>query len=114
MDISLFSGFEKMVREQNLGVYAAHVYKKGQGSAEIFFRDNERVHLFSGSKAFASVAVGIAEGEGRLSLSDCVLSYFPQYKKIASDGAEKITNQRFAADARRARQATFFNRPRHT
>ncbi len=91
MDISLFSGFEKMVREQNLGVYGAHVYKKGQGSAEIFFRDNERVHLFSGSKAFASVAVGIAEGEGRLSLSDCVLSYFPQYKKIASDGAEKIT-----------------------
>ena len=91
MNISRFAGFEKLVLEKNLGVYAAHIYKKGQKNVELFFRSDERVHLFSGSKAFTSIAVGIAEGEGLLSLEDSALSYFPQYKSVAEEGAEKIT-----------------------
>ena len=91
MNISQFSGFKRLVLEQNLGVYAVHIYKKGQESIEILFRDDNREHLFSGSKTFTSMAVGIAEGEGLLSLEDKTISYFPEYENTAVKGSEEIT-----------------------
>jgi CubicO group peptidase (beta-lactamase class C family) len=80
-----------MAVANRLGVYGIHLYQEGRGSTERRLRSNERVHLFSGSKAFTSMAVGIAAEEKRLSLTDTALSFFPQFRDIAAEGAEAIT-----------------------
>ena len=91
MNISVFDGFIKAVAQKDLGVYGIHLFKEGQGSAQHRFRSDERVHLFSGSKAFMSMAVGIAESEGLFSLDDGALSFFPQFADSAAPGSEKIS-----------------------
>ncbi len=91
MSTTIFDGFIKANRENDLGVYGIHLYREGKQSVEHRFRSNERVHLFSGSKAFASVAVGIAADEKLFALRDKVLDFFPEYRSIAQPGSEAIT-----------------------
>ena len=91
MNTEILDDFVSDAGEKGLGVYGIHLYREGRGSAAHRMRSDERVHLFSGSKAFASMAVGIAAGEGLLSLADSALCYFPQYRGIAADGAGAIT-----------------------
>lgn len=87
----ILKGFIAAVCEKGLGVRGVHLYREGKGSVEHRFCSNEREHLFSGSKAFASMAVGIAVAENRLSLSDRAISFFPQYASSAAEGADAIT-----------------------
>lgn len=89
--MGLLSDFRNSVVEKNLGVYGIHVYQNGKTLAEHRFRSNDRENLYSASKTFASVGIGIAESEGLLGLSDYVLDFFPEYKEIAYSGSEKIT-----------------------
>ena len=89
--MGLLSDFRLSVMEKNLGVYGIHVYQNGKILAEHRFRSNDRENLYSASKTFASVGIGIAESEGRFGLSDYVLDFFPEYKNIAYSGSEKIT-----------------------
>jgi CubicO group peptidase (beta-lactamase class C family) len=91
--MGLLSDFRLSVIEKNLGVYGIHVYQNGKTLAEHRFRSNDRENLYSASKTFASVGIGIAESEGRFRLSDYVLDFFPEYKNIAYSGSEKITIQ---------------------
>ncbi len=90
MNASIFDTFITANDSQRLDVYGIHLYAEGAGSIEHRFRSNERVHLFSGSKAFTSMAVGIAADEGRLALTDKIIAFFPQYRDIAAEGADKI------------------------
>lgn len=89
--MGLLTDFRLSVLEKSLGVYGVHVYQKGKMPAEHRFRSNDRENLYSGSKTFVSVGIGIAESEGRFSLSDYTLDFFPEYKDIAYSGSEKIT-----------------------
>lgn len=89
--MGLLSDFRNSVVEKNLGVYGIHVYQNGKTLVEHRFRSNDRENLYSASKTFASVGIGIAESEGLLGLSDYVLDFFPEYKEIAYSGSEKIT-----------------------
>ncbi len=89
--MGLLSDFQLSVIEKNLGVYGINVYQNGKQLAEHRFRSNDRENLYSASKTFVSVGIGIAESEGRLRLSDYVLDFFPEYKDIAYPGSEKIT-----------------------
>lgn len=89
--MGLLSDFRISVQEKNLGVYGVHVYQNGKTIAEHRFRSNDRESLYSASKTFASVGVGIAESEQLFQLSDYVLDFFPEYKNIAFPGSEKIT-----------------------
>jgi CubicO group peptidase (beta-lactamase class C family) len=89
--MSLLSDFRLTVLERNLAVYGVHVYQKGRTLAEHRFRSNDRENLYSASKTFTSVGVGIAEEEGRFQLSDKVLDFFPEHKHHAQPGAEEIT-----------------------
>jgi len=89
--MSLLSDFRLSVIEKNLGVYGIHVYQNGKTLSEHRFRSNDRENLYSASKTFASVGIGIAESEGRFNLSDYVLNFLPEYKDIAYQGSEKIT-----------------------
>ena len=91
MGVSVFDDFIKKTEENDLCAYGIHLYTENGGSAEYRFRSDERVHLYSGSKTFASMAVGIAIKEGLVSLNDAALSFFPQFTDSASDGAEKTT-----------------------
>ncbi|MCD4712339.1 MAG: beta-lactamase family protein [Clostridiales bacterium] len=89
--MSLLTDFRITVQERNLGVYGIHVHQDGKTIAEHRFRSNDRENLYSASKTFASVGIGIAESEDLLKLTDSVLNYFPEYNEIAYPGSEKIT-----------------------
>ncbi|MEV4467438.1 serine hydrolase [Micromonospora echinofusca] len=43
------------------------------------FRPDGRVNLYSVAKTFTSVAVGLAEAEGRLSLDDRLPDHLPEH-----------------------------------
>lgn len=89
--MGLLSDFQLSVIEKNLGVYGINVYQNGKQLDEHRFRSNDRENLYSASKTFVSVGIGIAEREGRLKLLDYVLDFFPEYKDIAYPGSKKIT-----------------------
>jgi len=91
VNASIFEAFRETVIKKQLDVYGIHIFREGKNSCEYRFRSNERVHLYSGSKAFVSMAVGVAESEKLLALSDSVLSFFPEYSYCAAKGAEEIT-----------------------
>lgn len=91
--MGLLSDFRLSVIEKNLGVYGIHIYKNGKTLAEHRFRSDDRVNLYSASKTFVSVGIGIAEDEGLFKLSEYVLDFFPEYRDIAYSGSEKITIQ---------------------
>ena len=91
MNGEILDAFAAAARDKQLGVYGIHLYREGRESVERRLRSNERVHLFSGSKAFTSMAVGIAGAEGLLSLDDSALSFSPQFRSSAAEGAAAIT-----------------------
>ncbi len=88
---SILNQFRLTVLEQGFGVYGVTVYRKGRGEVSHRWRADDRVCLFSGSKTFTSVGVGICRDEGLLKLTDTALSFFPEYRDIASGRSEAIT-----------------------
>lgn len=64
------------VKERNLGVYGVAVRQNQKILAQYQWRAVERVQLYSASKTFTSMAVGIAADEGFFSLYPCPLSTF--------------------------------------
>jgi len=91
--MNLLKDFNQSVMKDHLGVYGIHIFQNGKTLTEHRFRSNDRENLYSASKTFASVGIGIAAGEDLIDLSDCILDFFPEYKDIAADGSEKITIQ---------------------
>jgi CubicO group peptidase (beta-lactamase class C family) len=88
---SILHQFRLSVHERQLGIYAVRVFQQGQGEVSAFFRSDDKVCLYSGSKTFTALGVGICRDQGRLHLNDTVLSFFPEFKAPASPGSEKIT-----------------------
>lgn len=91
MNHSIFDTFRLTVAEQGLGVYGIIVQPDGRPPLEHRFRSDDPECVYSGSKTFTALAVGIAQDENRLSLSDRVIDFFPEYAAIAADGSEAIT-----------------------
>jgi CubicO group peptidase (beta-lactamase class C family) len=58
---------------------------------EQHFAADIRRDVFSVSKTFTSVAVGIAEGEGLLGLDDPLLLHLPGLAAVSAPGTEVIT-----------------------
>jgi CubicO group peptidase (beta-lactamase class C family) len=87
----LTGAFAAAARERDIELYGVHVYRRGSDPAELRLRSDDRVNLYSVSKTFVSVALGIAEAEGRLSLDDPALSYFPVFRGLAAPGVEEVT-----------------------
>ena len=83
--------FRMSIAEKGLHIYGVHVYQEGEGSVCHRIRRDEQTNLYSCSKAFTSMAIGICQDEGRLALSDRLLDFFPEYRGIASEGTERIT-----------------------
>ncbi len=76
--------------ERNLNTYGVVVHLDGVDT-EYRWRADDRECLYSASKTFTSVAIGIAQDEGRLSVNDKLLDLLPQYRPHASDGTENVT-----------------------
>ena len=91
LDDSLLDGFRSANDERGLEVRGVHVYVEGRGELAHRFYPDRRAHLWSGSKTFTSVAVGIAVDEGRFTLGDSALGFFPQFADTAAPGSEAIT-----------------------
>ncbi|HIR57849.1 MAG TPA: serine hydrolase [Candidatus Gallacutalibacter pullicola] len=91
MEKSILLPFRMTVQEKGLEVYGINVYQKGNGEVSHRFRSDDRENIYSASKTFTSVAVGMCRDDGLLRLEDRVISYFPEYADIASPGTEDIT-----------------------
>lgn len=91
MDESIFDRFRLTMMEKNLGVYGIHVYSDKLGEADFRWRADDKVCLYSASKTFTSVGVGIAADEGRFALGDRALDFFPEYQSAAFPESDKIT-----------------------
>ena len=91
MHLSLLDTFRLTVAEQSLGVYGIIVEQPGQPAVSHRFRNDDKVNVYSASKTFTSLAIGIAVSENRFSLGDPVLKFFPEYASIAAPGSEQIT-----------------------
>ena len=76
--------FLRADRERGLGVYGIHLYREGGPPVERRVRSDDRVNLYSIAKTFTSVAVGLAEAEGRLTLDDRLLDHLPELRPIAA------------------------------
>jgi len=87
---SILTDFRLTCIERNLGVHGVHVYQKGSDPIEHHNWADDRAELWSASKTFTSVAIGMCQAEGRLSLTDLVLDHFPERAAIATPGSEKI------------------------
>ena len=64
------------------------VLRHGRSVLECWLEPYEREtphQLFSLSKSFVSCAVGLAQAEGRLSVSDRLISFFPEYDGCVTD-----------------------------
>lgn len=67
------------------------VLKDGEVIARHHWDDDIRKNQFSVSKSFTSTAIGMAIGEGLLSLDDRLLDFFPEYAgKELAEGIEKV------------------------
>ena len=74
----LIDGLVQSAQNNGMELYGVHVYRRGQEPAERRLRSDDRENLWSVSKTFVSVALGIAEAEGRLALDDPALTYYPE------------------------------------
>ncbi len=91
MNESILDGFRLAVQEKNLHVYGIRVEKKNGDGVTHFWRSDDFVNLYSASKTFTSLAVGMCADDGKLRLPDKVLDYFPEFRSTAAPGSEEIT-----------------------
>ena len=91
MNDAILNRFRLTVMEQGLGLYGITIYQEGEGVLSHRWRSDDSECLYSGSKTFTSLAIGICRDDGRLSLTDRVLDFFPEYRSIAVEGSDKAT-----------------------
>lgn len=75
--------FVEAVEKANLGLHSLVIVRHGKVIAEGWwdpYRADLKHTLFSLSKSFTSTAIGFAVAEGRLTVEDKVISFFPQEK----------------------------------
>ena len=83
--------FIEISKQQQLAVRGLQVYQHGQRIAVWQPCPEERQNQFSVTKSFTSTAIGLAIGEGRLSLEDYVLDYFKEEAPaVPSDNLRKM------------------------
>jgi CubicO group peptidase (beta-lactamase class C family) len=79
---SAVQSFVDAVEQRNLGLHSLILVRNGHIVADGWWKPyaSHLPHLmFSISKSFTSTAIGLAIAEGRLSLDDPVISFFPSY-----------------------------------
>ena len=75
-----FDKYLQAIKKENQDIHSVIIVKNGNVLPEKYLRQNEEntPHIMNSvSKAFTSMAVGIAISEKRLKVSDKVVSFFP-------------------------------------
>jgi CubicO group peptidase (beta-lactamase class C family) len=78
------AGFIDRLQDKTLPMHSILVLKGDQIAAEAYWKPFDRTfrhRMYSTSKSFVSVAIGILAGDGRLSLDDRVVDFFPDYRE---------------------------------
>lgn len=76
------------IEENDVNIHSFMILRHGKVAAECYrapFSADKPHALYSVSKTFTSAAVGIAVGEGLISLDDKVKDFFPEYTKNLND-----------------------------
>lgn len=84
---------EPLVRSdarEHLGLYGVHVFIEGVGEREHRFRSDDFVHVFSCSKTFTALAIGMLVGSGDLGVQDRLVEHVTPVAAPAR-GVEEIT-----------------------
>lgn len=89
MKNNILEDLVKSVETQKLHVLNVVLRRDGEIIAEHDFEEEKPVHLWSASKTFTSMAIGIAESEGYFRLKDNLSDYFAEAAK--HEGFEKVT-----------------------
>ncbi len=85
------AGFQQSVADRQLNLDGLHVSLNGRGEIACQWGVDMRRDVFSVSKTFTAVAIGIAQEEGLLLLDDAVLMHLPEFADEAADGAEAVS-----------------------
>ena len=88
---ALIDLFDKLTSQPTVDIHSVVVLRNGKVIGEIYpkpFTESSRHTLYSCSKTFVSAAIGIAIGENKLSLTDKVLSFFPEIQLPADASAD--------------------------
>lgn len=91
MDNCILDKLIESVKMQNLQVLSVVVRKDRDIIAEHDFEEPKPTLLWSVSKTFTSMAIGIAESEGYFKLADKILDYFDANIDEISDNLRKMT-----------------------
>ncbi len=83
--------FSELADDRRLGIEGVHVLLDEGRSVERRWIDDIRRDAFSVSKTVTSLAIGMLEGDGLLSLDDSVLSHLPELADTMAPGAEAMT-----------------------
>lgn len=70
------------LKEQEIPMHSLLIARHGYLTAELYWRPYGRdvLHrMFSETKSFTSLAIGLLEAEGRIRLQDRICSYFPEF-----------------------------------
>ncbi|MBQ3222321.1 MAG: serine hydrolase, partial [Clostridia bacterium] len=81
------------IRASGKDIHSMLVLKNGYLISETYFapyNENTKHSMFSCSKTFTSMLIGIAQGKGLLKLSDKVASFFPD--KLPEEPSENLLN----------------------
>jgi len=84
-------GFWEAADARRLGIDTIQVVSGNGADGERRRIDDIRRDVFSVSKTVTSLAVGMLEGDGALSLDDPVLAHLPELADTAAAGSEAIT-----------------------
>src|ERR1700689_4222821 len=87
----LIDGLVESAQNNGMELCGGHVSRGGEEPVERRLRSDDRENLWSVSKTFVPVALGIAEAEARLALDDPALEYYPELKGAAAPGLEQVT-----------------------
>ena len=87
----LIDALVRSAERESMELYGVHIYRRGAEPVERRLRSDDRVDVHSVAKTFTSVALGIAEAEGRLALDDPALKYYPELAGSAAPGLDQVT-----------------------
>ena len=76
--------FLERLEEKRICMHSVMMVRGEKTLAEVYWKPFDasfKHRMYSTSKSFVSIAVGILENEGKLHLDDCVADYFPEYDK---------------------------------
>lgn len=91
MGHTLLNDLIQSVQEQHLHVLNVIVRQNGKIIARHDFEEEKPQLLWSVSKTFTSMAVGIAVSEGHFKLDDHIIDFFPNFKITENDYRNDVT-----------------------